>query len=149
MQPNRKPRTRGLTMIELMCALAIIGIVLAATLPSLQAQMRQGRRVDAMQALALLQLAQERWRAEHPGYATDLASLGQAARSPGGHYGVSIAQADAGGYTLVAQALSASQQGDRACTTFTLQVTAGRTLAGSTDAGGAPDLDNGRRCWVM
>jgi type IV pilus assembly protein PilE len=146
---HRHPRQAGLTLVELMIVLAVAGIVLSAALPSLQSQMRQGRRADAMHALAHLQLAQERWRAEHASYADDLALLRHGARSPAGHYALRIERADAHGYTLLAEASSAAQRGDRRCAILRLQLGAARLQASSMDADGLVDLDNANRCWVL
>jgi len=59
---------KGFTLIELMIVVAIVAIFAAIALPSYQESIRKGRRSDAMRAVGEMQLALERWRAEHPSY---------------------------------------------------------------------------------
>lgn len=109
-----------------MIAVAIAAILLTLALPSWQDQVRRSRRSDAMDALATLQQAQERWRGNQPSYAGTLASLGVAAASAGGYYTLAIVSADGDGYELSATAVSGSSQaGDTGCATLTLSAQGG------------------------
>lgn len=66
----------GFTLIELVVVMAIIAIIAAIAIPSYTAQVRKARRADAMQRIEQIALAQERFRAENPGYTTDWSRLG-------------------------------------------------------------------------
>ena len=78
MQANAAPAVRrhprGFSLIELMIAVAIAGILLAVALPAYQDSTRKGRRADAFAAVAAIQQSQERWRANNPEYSTSLDS---------------------------------------------------------------------------
>jgi type IV pilus assembly protein PilE len=69
-------RASGFTLIEVMIAIAILAILGAVAFPSFMDSIRKGRRADAFAAVSAVQLAQERWRANHQLYsklvATDL-----------------------------------------------------------------------------
>lgn len=82
MQSRRAHAARGpggLTLIELMIAVAILAIVTAIALPSYQSSVTKSRRADAMAAIAAVQQAQERWRSNNPAYSTNLTELGVSA----------------------------------------------------------------------
>ncbi len=109
----------GFSLIELLTALAIIAILATVTVPSFSGLVAKARRSDAVSALFQMQLAQERWRADHLSYAADLSSLGYtSAESPDGHYGLRVTHADAASYIVIAEPLG-SQEGDR-CGTFAI-----------------------------
>jgi type IV pilus assembly protein PilE len=83
----------GITLIELLVAIAIVGIIAALAWPSFGDQVRKARRVDAITALYKLQLDQERYRAGNHRYAGDLSELGWGAdepESPAGHYRITL-----------------------------------------------------------
>jgi type IV pilus assembly protein PilE len=138
--PPRGParRTRGFTLIELMIAVAVIGILCAIAYPSFMDPVRKARRLDAVVALFEIQHAQERWRAQCPCYAARLAAttagcpaaacapdsgLTLAATSRSGHYALAISDPSPSGYTLTAIAApGSSQAGDGACATLTVTV---------------------------
>ncbi|MEP7280560.1 MAG: type IV pilin protein [Rubrivivax sp.] len=117
-----RPPSRGFTLIELMVAVLVLGVLAALAYPSFLDALRRGRRAEAMTALAGVQQAQERWRSDHAGYGLDLAALGQAALTTSGYYGISLAAPAAAdgtlatGYVLTAIGASGtSQAGDAAC----------------------------------
>lgn len=60
---------RGFTLIELMIAVAIIGILTALALPSYQNSVRKGKRAEARTALSNLMLQQERYMTQNNTYA--------------------------------------------------------------------------------
>jgi type IV pilus assembly protein PilE len=74
-------RSAGFTLIELMVAVAVVGILAAIAVPMFGEQMNKGRRSEAMSVLTDLQLKQERWRSNHATYATFDELNGSAAAS--------------------------------------------------------------------
>jgi type IV pilus assembly protein PilE len=94
---GRRVSARGITLIELLAAIAIVGILAALAWPAFSDQLRKGRRVDAVTALYKVQLDQERYRAGYRRYAAQLSELGwdgDEADSPGGHYRISLEVVD-------------------------------------------------------
>lgn len=123
MKPN------GFTLIELMITVAIVGILASIAYPSYLSQVRKSRRSDAVQSLAAIQQAQERYRSNNPTY-TDLATLAINSASSGGYYTLAAAPASGASaatrYTASAVAVSSkSQAGDTGCSTMSITVTNG------------------------
>lgn len=67
-----KRHALGFTLVELMIVVAIVGILAAIAYPSYVDSVRKSRRTDAITALYALQLAQEKWRANHTTYTSTL-----------------------------------------------------------------------------
>ncbi len=91
--PDEVRRTAGMTLIELLTAIAIVGIIAVLAWPAFSDQLRKGRRVDATTTLYKAQLDQERYRAGHHRYAATLSELGWDADetdSPEGHYRIRL-----------------------------------------------------------
>jgi type IV pilus assembly protein PilE len=136
---------RGFTLIELMITVAIIAVLAMVALPAYQDQVRKSRRADAINALAAIQQAQERFRANNTSYTTALttawpAGLGQTSSTPGGYYTVAVSAANATGYTATATAAS-SQTSDTKCSTLSVVLNAGAITYGSTGSATA------KQCW--
>jgi type IV pilus assembly protein PilE len=138
---TRSPRATapGFTLLELLTACAVAGVLAAVALPSYQAQMRQAQRSDAVAALTRLQQAQEQYRAHHGMYADSLPALRGVpqGRSEQGHYRLLLQRTEGEVYSASAEALPHSPQaGDAACRVLTLHVTAGFAQPGPS-----------ARCW--
>lgn len=122
-------RQNGFTLIELMITVAIIGILASVAYPSYMDQVRKSRRSDAIASISIIQQAQERWRANNPQYAPNIATLGITSPTPGGYYtlAVSTSTGTAGtSYTVTATAVTGkSQAQDSGCTPLTVTVTGG------------------------
>lgn len=147
----------GFTLIELVVAVSIIGILTAIAYPTYLDQVRKSRRSDAHTALTQLANSQEKfyWNCNSytrfilAGSATAAVSancnqanstLGyNTTTSSNGYYNLSINPADANGYTLRATATGAQLE-DTACRTLTLTSTGQKT---SADSGGMATT----KCW--
>jgi type IV pilus assembly protein PilE len=66
----------GFTMVELTVVLAMLAMLASLAIPSYQGVVRKARRTEAQAILLGLALQQERWRADHPSYAHELAEMG-------------------------------------------------------------------------
>lgn len=132
---HRRPARRaaaGFTLIEILVVTVIMGILASIAYPSLMGQVRKSRRSDAIAALARVQQAQERWRANNAQYTatlSNLSSMGAKSVSPDGHYTITLSGASATGYTATATAKStSSQNSDTPCRTMSVQLGAGGTI---------------------
>lgn len=159
----RAPR-RGFTLIELIIAVVIVGILIAIALPSYQNSMRKGRRSEAFAALAAVQQMQERHRSTQPIYAASLTDarnavppgLGMAGvRTATGYYDLAAALIGAGdrGYILGATAVDGTSQAqDGNCKALAVRMQDGNVRYAGAASMAAIDwaLANAdpARCWA-
>lgn len=68
-----KRRAGGLTLIELMIVLVVMGILIAVAYPAYQEQVRKGRRADAQAVLAQAAMFVERFYSENQRYDQNIA----------------------------------------------------------------------------
>lgn len=98
---NSFKRPAGFTLIELMITVAVIGILAAIAYPSYTEYVTRAKRADGKAALLQVQLAEEKWRANHTSYgsSTDIGIT----TSPDGHYAIAISGTpNAASYTFTA-----------------------------------------------
>ncbi len=130
-----------------MIVVAVVGILAALALPSFFDSIRKGRRSEAVAALAQVQQAQERWRANNASlHRLQLRDLdtrlawASAQHEPGGLYTLSIDAADATGYTASATAVSGtSQANDTNCSTMRVRLADGNIQYGGCAGCAVPD----------
>ncbi|POZ61295.1 type IV pilin [Chromobacterium alticapitis] len=132
---------RGVSLIELVITMAVIGILTAIAYPAYTSYLQQSRRSDAMQALTLAQSQMEQCYAQY--FAYNNAACAVSATSPSGYYTVQIASgATASSYSLTATVVAAGLQGrDSSCNSFTI------SNAGIKSATNAQGGDSSSTCW--
>jgi type IV pilus assembly protein PilE len=122
---------KGFTLLELLMAIAVIGILAAIAIPSYQLQMQKSRRTDAMSALSALHIEMEKFRGNCTLYPNTVGNADNcagrtidfSATSNEGFYNLSITAATANSYTLSADPTGV-QVDDTGCDPMTIAVTA-------------------------
>lgn len=155
MQTTVRQRHRGFSLIELMVALAVAGILAAIAYPAYTNHMMRGRRADAIAALTAVMQAQERYRSNVSTYASSLTDLDVNISAITPHYEVTLAGAVPSGggaatyeigYVATATPVSTGKQaGDLKCKSFIV------TLTGATPrytaTGDPSNADTTDDCW--
>ena len=108
---------KGITLIELLIVIVIVGVLAAIAIPSYTGYMVRARRADAKTALEQFRAAQEMRRAERGGYSINIAELRTTWGVPAvaGDYNVDFLAAavlTANTYTAEALPWNARQAGD-------------------------------------
>jgi len=109
---------RGLTLIELIIALAVMAILAAVAIPTYTGYVQKSRRSDAMTVLSQLQVKEEQYRLKNPTYTNLLSTLGIDTTSTSGYYTISIPSHNAGDFTATAAPIGAQASDD--CGTFAI-----------------------------
>jgi len=132
---------RGFTLLELMIAMAILGIISAVAFYTYDDQSRKSRRTDAVIALEMIAQAQQRFFTQNNTFTTsfvDLAGFGiESDSTTRGYYDLSMEPADGGiAVTVAVIATPTKAQAKDACTEL-------RVLSNGT-RNGKPDRAT---CW--
>jgi type IV pilus assembly protein PilE len=139
---------RGFTLIEMLVAMAVAGILSSIAYPSFQGQVHKVRRSDVLVAMMQVQLAQERWRSNSNAYGS-LAEVGVANIFAAGYYSLQVTSNNGDGYEVLASA-TGTQVRDTVCRNLRLSVVgANLTYRSGPDAstGNAPAVN--RQCWNL
>lgn len=111
---------KGLTLIELIVTLSIIGILAVVGIPSYYTYLVESRRSDAFNTLRENQLIIEQYINAN-GITPTGAQVTLAATSPAGFYDIVYTRVSDERYRIVATAVAdTSQENDTACATLTL-----------------------------
>jgi type IV pilus assembly protein PilE len=104
---------KGFTLIELVVATLVMGILAAIAYPVYVNQIQKARRGDAISAITAITQAEERYRMSHASYADDASTLNVDTSKIAAHYSLSITGLAGGlatGYIVTATPLSGSPQ---------------------------------------
>jgi type IV pilus assembly protein PilE len=135
-------KKNGFSLVELMVAVGIVGILTAIAIPSYSAYVKKANRTDATRSLSVTAQALERCYSQNFTYAAATCPVAGVSPVPSsqGYYSVTITVV-AGPpqtYSLTAVPVHEPQTADATCTSFTLNSTG---LQGATPAG------NTQTCW--
>lgn len=112
----------GFTLIELLIVVTLVGILAAIAFPSYQSHLLKARRADAKEALATLQMAQEKWRGNHDTYTNTLSDLNISSTSAAGYYTIALTPGQSTGttYQATATAIATGPQAPDTCGVLTV-----------------------------
>lgn len=123
---NRK--RNGFTLIEMVITMAIIAITATIALYIYTDKVKRGRRIDAVNALLSISLAEERYRSTNTTYGTLAQVWGGVTTSQEGYYTLAISNVTATSYTITATGTgtqTSDAEQSTSCATLTLTMSAG------------------------
>ncbi|OGT45422.1 MAG: hypothetical protein A3E83_00335 [Gammaproteobacteria bacterium RIFCSPHIGHO2_12_FULL_41_20] len=124
----RQAKYIGITFIELLITMAIISIIALIATNLFSSYVLKGRRIDAIDAILSISLAEERYRTNNAQYGTLAQVWGGVTTSPEGYYTLNITNTSATSYTITATA-QGNQANDAvdgtSCTSLILTVSNG------------------------
>jgi type IV pilus assembly protein PilE len=131
-------RQQGVTLLELMIVVAVVGTLAAIAYPSYRAQVMRSHRTDAKIGMERIAQTMERCYT-NSAPKTYVGCVASPVNTDNGHYTIVIAPT-ATDFTLTATAI-AGQVADKDCRTFTLD------SANARGARTAANADNTANCW--
>ncbi len=128
-------KMRGVTLIELLIVVIIVGILASIAYPNYLDFVARGKRQEAKAALLQIATNQERWYLNNNTYTANLNDVGVNAVTDSGAYAIAITSATPNNFTATATYQLADAEAGR-CQTFTIDGRGQRTSA--------PDAN----CWT-
>ena len=141
-----KSRQAGVTLIELLTVVVVLGILASIAVPSYRSYLVRTNRTDAKSALMQVQAAEEKYFLQYNKYTYDLTSaaptgLGMSDLTANGYYTLSVKQRDKdeGGFIITATPTAqGGQSSDDKCGYFTID---------DRGARGVQVAANAATCW--
>jgi type IV pilus assembly protein PilE len=133
-------KKNGFSLIELVVAMGIVGILAAIAIPAYSSYTKTANRTDATRTMTYDAQVLERCYSQNFSYTTNCSLAAGSSTSSQGYYTITIAVAPST-FTITATPLKSPQTQDSACASFTVN-NAG--TQGATTSGGAP---NTQTCW--
>ena len=142
-------RQTGVTLLELMTVVMIIGVLASVAIPSYRSYLIRAQRTDATEGLLRVAAAQEKYYLQNNRYATQAQmGLGPPAGlgiqgTERGYYTLALASVDTTlDFTVTATpAATGPQANDNTCTSFTIN------QQGTRDAKNSANASNTETCW--
>ena len=139
-------RMRGVTLLELMIVVALLGIIAAVAIPGYRQYVQRAQRADATATLMRLAAQQEKFYLANNTYTVNFGAAPPAGlgipNTEKGYYNLAVPVADATTFTVTATAVPGTGQfADTNCRPFTVTAQGARS---SQDTGGG---DTSAVCW--
>lgn len=119
---------RGFTLIEMLITVLIVAIISALALYLYSDKVKRGRRIDAINALLSISLAEERYRSNNTTYGSLAQVWGGVTTSQEGYYNLAISNVTASSYTITATGTgtqTSDAENGTSCATLTLAMSSG------------------------
>ncbi len=123
-------KQKGFSLIEVMIAIAIVAITAVVAIQLFSAQARKGRRIDGINTLLAISLAEERYRNNNTQYGTLAQVYNSVSTSTEGYYTLAITNVTATSYTITATGVgdqANDTEGATACSPLSFAVSNGTT----------------------
>jgi type IV pilus assembly protein PilE len=141
-ETNSRASTRGVTLIELMIVVVILGILASIAFPAYRGYAIRADRTEATSTLMRIASNQEKWYLQNNTYTPNLADLGFDATTENGKYELTIDVGNVTNFRARANA-AAGQTDDDECPIFAIDE-AGFRYGGSGPIGAET---NNPDCW--
>ena len=133
---HKRKHMRGITLIELMIVVVIVGILAAIAYPNYQEFTARAKRNEARAALLQIATNQERFYLNNNTFTQDLTSLGFSTTptwtTQTGYYTIQITAADAVNFTATATYLHGGSEATK-CASFTINARGLKTSGPDTN----------------
>lgn len=126
---------RGISLIELMVVVVIVGILAAVAYPNYRAYVERSKRTEARAALLQIATNQERFYLNNNQYTTDMTQLGFSAdpfTTDSGAYVVDVTAANANAFSATATYQDGGDEAGK-CLTFSITAAGDKTSAPNAD----------------
>ena len=129
----KRTRETGITLIELLCVITIIGILASISYPMFAEQSAKGRRASARALMYQVLQNEERFYTENNTYTTDLTALGlpNPLETDQSTHGITLAVGPTGDLTTSVSITGTAIVPDAHCTSLTLTSANGQSGTGS------------------